>query len=72
MIKAYGIALAGLLLVGLGPAFAELGPQDRQCIVGEQRVNGVCRALSEGAGTRTGDQGSTGNRGDAGRSGAGR
>jgi hypothetical protein len=72
MIKAYGIALTGFFLFGLEPAFAELGPRERQCIVGEQRVNGVCRALSEGAGTRTGDQGSTGNRGDAGRSGAGR
>jgi hypothetical protein len=72
MIKAYGIALAGFLLAGLGPAFAELGPQQRQCMVGEQRINGGCRALSEGAGTRAGDQGSTGNRGDAGRSGAGR
>jgi hypothetical protein len=72
MIKAYGIALAGFLLAGLGPAFAELGPQERQCMVGEQRVNGACRALSEGAGTRSGDQGSTGNRGDAGRSGDGR
>ena len=72
MIKSYGIALAGLLLAGIGPALAEPGPQERQCMVGEQRVNGACRALSEGAGTRTGDQGSTGNRGDAGRSGAGR
>jgi hypothetical protein len=72
MIKAYEIALAGSLLLGVAPAFAELGPRERQCIVGEQRINGVCRALSEGAGTRAGDQGSTGNRGDAGRSGAGR
>jgi hypothetical protein len=72
MIKAYGIAFAGFLLAGLGPAFAELGPQERQCMVGEQHINGACRALSEGAGTRSGDQGSTGNRGDAGRSGDGR
>jgi hypothetical protein len=51
MIKAYGIALAGLLLAGLGPTFAAPGPQQRQCIVGEQRINGVCQALSEGATT---------------------
>jgi hypothetical protein len=68
MTKACGIALAGFLLGGLGPAFAEPGPQERQCMVGEQRINGVCRALSEGASTRSGDQGRTGNRGDAGRS----
>jgi hypothetical protein len=59
MIKVYGIALAGFLLAGLGPAFAEPSPQERQCMVGEQRINGTCRALSEGASTR--------NRGDAGR-----
>ena len=51
MIKAYGIALAGLLLAGLGPTFAVPGPQERQCMVGEQRINGVCQALSEGATT---------------------
>jgi hypothetical protein len=39
LIKAYGIALAGFLLARLGPAFAKLGPQERLCIVGEQRVN---------------------------------
>lgn len=65
MIKAYRIALAGFLLAG--PAFAEPGPHERQCMVGEQRINGVCRALSEGSSTRSGDQGRTGNRGDAGR-----
>ena len=59
MIKAYGIALAGLLLAGLGPTFAAPGPQERQCMVGEQRINGVCRALSEGASAR--------NRGDTSR-----
>jgi hypothetical protein len=68
MTKAYGIALAGFLLAGLGPAVAEPGPQERQCMVGEQRINGACRALSESTGTRSGDQGRTGNRGDAGRS----
>ena len=51
MIKAYGIALAGFLLAGLGPTFAAPGPQERQCMVGEQRINGVCQALSEGAST---------------------
>jgi hypothetical protein len=67
MIKAFGITLAGILLAGLGPTFAEPGPQERQCMVGEQRINGACRALSEGSSTRSGDQGRTGNRGDAGR-----
>jgi len=67
MTKVYGIALTGFMLAGLGPAFAEPGPQERPCMVGEQRINGACRALSEGAGTRSGDQGRTGNRGDAGR-----
>lgn len=62
----YGSAIAGSLMIGLGPASAEPGPRDRPCMVGEQRVNGECRPLSQGSGNR-GDQGNTGNRGDAGR-----
>jgi hypothetical protein len=66
MIRSYGPAIAGILLAGLGPAFAEPGPRERQCMVGERRVDGECRPLSQGSGGR-GDQGNTGNRGDAGR-----
>jgi hypothetical protein len=60
-------ALAGILLTGTGPTLAGSGPWERQCMVGEQRINGVCRALSEGSSARSRDQGRTGNRGDAGR-----
>jgi len=66
MIRMYGSAIAGFLLAGIGSAFAEPGPRDRPCMVGERRVDGECRPLSQGSGGR-GDQGNTGNSGDRGR-----
>ncbi len=66
MTKMLEAAIAVLLLAGFGTALAEPGPRERQCMVGERRVEGECRPLSQSSGGR-GDQGNTGNRGDSSR-----
>jgi hypothetical protein len=48
-----GRILAGLLFTGFGgPAFAEQGPRERECMVGEQRIEGECQPFSRGAKNR--------------------
>jgi hypothetical protein len=42
--------LAGLLLTGFNwAAFAEQGPRERECMAGEQRIEGECQPFSRGA-----------------------
>lgn len=64
MSKAIGTAIAALMLVASGSALAEPGPKERECMVGEQRIDGECQPLTRGPNNR-GDQGSTGDRGDS-------
>jgi len=41
--------LAGLLFAGLGGvASGEPGPRERECMVGEQRVEGECQPTTRG------------------------
>ena len=47
MLKIYGAAIVGFLLAGLGPALSEPGPGERECMVGERRVNGECQPLTQ-------------------------
>lgn len=41
--------LAGFLLAGLSSAAsAEQGPKDRECMPGEQRIEGECQPITRG------------------------
>jgi hypothetical protein len=41
--------LAMALLAPVSPAAAESGPADRECMAGEQRIEGSCQPLTRGA-----------------------
>jgi len=44
-----GTILAGLLLLASSVAVsAEQGPRDRECIPGEQRIEGECQPITRG------------------------
>lgn len=43
-----GPALAGLILVGWAAAASAQGPGDRECMVGEERIEGECQPITRG------------------------
>jgi hypothetical protein len=41
--------LAGIMLAGMSAAAsAEQGPKDRECMAGEQRIEGECQPITRG------------------------
>ncbi|HZH52465.1 MAG TPA: hypothetical protein VEZ16_11365 [Microvirga sp.] len=43
-----GPILAGLILVGWAAAAWAQGPRDRECMVGEERIEGECQPITRG------------------------
>jgi hypothetical protein len=43
-----GPILAGLILIGCAAAALAQGPRDRECMVGEERVEGECQPITRG------------------------
>jgi len=49
MTNMVGTIMAGLVLVALGAsASAAQGPKDRECLAGEQRIEGECQPITRG------------------------